>query len=106
MMKTRAGEMVPAAVISIGNIRGSAFAASRTPLYPAIVAIDESASMLCARVMRGISSIENSVAPVGARSRMACGAPSGSANPMTVCPERSDGAPPASRGPGARCRTI
>ena len=28
-----------------------------------MVAIDDSASMLCARVMRGISSIENSVAP-------------------------------------------
>ena len=30
-----------------------------------MVAIDDSASMLCARVMRGISSIESSVAPGG-----------------------------------------
>ena len=31
-MKTRAGEIVPAAVISIGNMRGSALAARSTPL--------------------------------------------------------------------------
>ena len=43
---------MPAAVINIGNMRGDAFAARSTPLYPAIVAIDDSASMLCARVMR------------------------------------------------------
>ena len=45
--------------------------------------------MLCARVMRGISSIEKSVAPVAASARIACGAPSGSAKPMTACPDRS-----------------
>ena len=40
--------------------------------------------MLCARVMRGISSIESIVTPVAAASLTACGAPSGSANPMTA----------------------
>ncbi len=55
--------MVPAAVVIIGNRRGSALAAISTALYPAIDAMDESASMLCARVMRGMNSIENSVAP-------------------------------------------
>ena len=72
-MKTLAAETVPAAVISIGNIRGSVSAASSTPLYPAMVAIDDSASMLCARVMRGMSSIDNAVAPVCASAPIASG---------------------------------
>ena len=62
-MNTRAGVTVPAAVIIIGNIRGSLSAAIKTALYPATVAIDESASMLWARVIRGMSSIENAVTP-------------------------------------------
>ncbi len=32
-------------------------------MYPQTVAMDESASMLCARVVRGISSTENDVTP-------------------------------------------
>ena len=40
--------------------------------------------MLCARVIRGISSIDSIATPVAATSRIACGAPSGSAKPMTV----------------------
>ena len=88
-MKARAAVSVPAAVISIGNIRGRWLAASSTPLYPAIVAIDDSASMLWARVMRGISSIENAVTPACASVRIASGAPSGSAKPITTCPLRS-----------------
>ena len=63
MTSTRAGGMVPAAVIIIGNIRGSVSAAMSTALYPAMVAIEDSASMLCARVILGISSIENAVTP-------------------------------------------
>ena len=47
--------------------------------------------MLCALVIRGINSIENRLTPVCARLRMTSGAPSGSAKPMTVCPERRDG---------------
>ena len=54
-----------------------------------MVAIDDSASMLCARVMRGISSIENAVTPLCASTRIASGAPSGSAKPITACPFRS-----------------
>ena len=54
-----------------------------------MVAIDDNASMLCARVMRGISSMENAVAPVRAIASTASGEPSGSAKPITVCPERS-----------------
>src|SRR6188474_2758866 len=54
-----------------------------------MVAIDESASMLCARVMRGISSIENAVVPASASVRMASGDPSGPAKPITTWPRRS-----------------
>ena len=54
-----------------------------------MVAIDDSASMLCARVMRGISSIEKAVDAACASARIASGAPSGSAKPMTVWPDRS-----------------
>ena len=44
--------------------------------------------MLCARVIRGISSIESSDTPVAATSRTICGAPRGSAKPITVWPAR------------------
>ena len=46
MMSTRAGVIVPAAVVIIGKSRGSRSAATTTALYPEIVAIDDSASML------------------------------------------------------------
>ena len=49
-----------------------------------MVAIDDSASMLWARLIRGMSSIENAVTPRAARSRAAPGSPKGSENPMTV----------------------
>ena len=49
--------MVPAAVIIIGNMRGSASAARITARYPARLAMEERA-----RVIRGISSMENSEA--------------------------------------------
>ena len=41
--------------------------------------------MLCARVIRGINSIDSTDAPVAAISRIACGAPSGLAKPITTC---------------------
>ena len=63
IISTRAGGMVPAAVVIIGNMFGSVGAAINTALYPAMEAIDESASIDCARVMRGTNSMENSVAP-------------------------------------------
>ena len=40
--------------------------------------------MLCARVMRGTSSIAKSIAPRSATARAASGAVSGSAKPMTT----------------------
>src|SRR5688500_4602323 len=76
-------------------MRGTRSAAISTALYPATVACEDSASMLCARVMRGISSIENAVAPVRASSCIARGEPSGSRKPITVCAERSDCVSPA-----------
>ena len=78
MTNTLAGVRVPAAVIIMGNILGSMLAAKSTALYPAMVAIDESTSMLCARVMRGINSMANSVAPRSASRSTAAGFPSGS----------------------------
>jgi hypothetical protein len=54
---TFAAVSVPAAVVIIGKMRGVWFAASSTALYPARFAIELSASIDCARVMRGTSSI-------------------------------------------------
>ena len=56
--------MVPAAVVSMGKSFGSVSAAMITALYPQTVAIEESASIDCARVVRGISSTEKAIAPV------------------------------------------
>ena len=53
---------MPAAVVIIGKSFGSVAAATSTALYPAIEAMEDSASMDCARVMRGTNSIEKSVA--------------------------------------------
>src|ERR1043166_1309464 len=53
-----------------------------------MVAMLESASMDCARVMRGISSMERNVTPASARPRAASPAVRGSPKPMTVCPRR------------------
>ena len=59
----RAGAIVPAAVVSIGRNRGRCSAPSSTALYPETVACDESASIDCARVVRGIDSIANPSTP-------------------------------------------
>jgi len=80
----RAAVNVPAAVIIIGNIRGSASAASSTALYPAIVAMDDSASMLCARVMRGTISMEKRMAPFAATDWVRALSLNGSEKPMTT----------------------
>ena len=50
--------------------------------------MEDSASMLCARVMRGINSMERKVTPRSARERAAPVAVSGSPKPMTVWPWR------------------
>src|ERR1039457_1172759 len=56
-----------------------------------MVAMDDSASMLCARVMRGISSMENAVTPVAASSWIVSSCPSGRTNPTRIWPARSSG---------------
>src|SRR5712691_1465157 len=61
MTKTWAGVTVPAAVMSRGKNFGKELAASRTALYPATVLIALRASMGWARVIRGMSSMENEV---------------------------------------------
>ena len=61
IIRTLAGVIVPAAVMSMGNIFGKALAAINTALYPATVPMDDRTSMLCARVILGMSSIENAM---------------------------------------------
>ena len=53
-----------------------------------MVAMEESASMLCARVMRGINSMARKLTPRSARLRAASSAVSGSPKPITVWPRR------------------
>src|SRR5437762_3250042 len=53
MTNTLAGRTVPAAVISMGKNLPRALAAMRTLLYPAMLAIELSTSMLCARAILG-----------------------------------------------------
>ena len=67
-------------------MRGNASAPSNTALYPQIVPIEESASMLCARVVRGINSTANEVTPVAASFCNTPGNPSGRKNPINTCP--------------------
>ena len=54
--KTRAGAIVPAAVMSMGKNLGNAAAAIITASYPAAVACDDKTSIICATVVRGIMS--------------------------------------------------
>ena len=60
---TLAGATVPAAVISIGKNRGSRSAAMQRGLVAGDGACDDSASIGCARVIRGIDSIANATTP-------------------------------------------
>src|SRR5438874_12706196 len=83
--------MVPAAVVSIGKILGRVSAAIKTALYPQMVPMDESASMLCARVVRGTSSTEKEVTPVSAICCTTSTDPNGRKNPISACPRRIDG---------------
>ena len=76
--------MVPAAVISIGNKRGRRSAAAITALYPATVAIEDNASIDCARLILGTSSMLNSVTGRAIAASSACGASSGFRNPITT----------------------
>jgi len=84
MINTRPGVMVPAAVVSIGKILGNASAAITTALYPAIVAMEESASMLCARVVRGINSTEKAVNRMEAICWIVSSEPNGRKNPISA----------------------
>ena len=85
---TRAGAMVPAAVVMRGNIFGSAWAAIRTARYPAMLACELRTSIDCARVVRGRSSSEKRAAPRAATAADTSGAASGAAMPTTAWPAR------------------
>ena len=51
-----------------------------------MVLMEESASMFCARVMRGINSTEKEVTPVAAIASTVCTSPSGRRNPISDWP--------------------
>ena len=89
MTNTFAGGMVPAAVISIGKSRGSTPAALMTALYPATVAMEESASIDWARLMRGTNSMLKRVTWRAMAVASAEGASSGRRKPMTAAPDLS-----------------
>ena len=95
---TFAANTVPAAVVSIGKYLAQASAASSAPLYPPMLAIDESVSMPCARVVRGTQSVANADTPRSANCRAACVLRVGISVPSHTAPRRSSAIPPASRG--------
>src|ERR1039458_3509918 len=71
--------------------------------------MEDRASMLCARVMRGISSMARKVTPRSASARAASPAVSGSPKPMAVCPCRNSArsaAPVSGFAPGLRTCKI
>ena len=90
MTSARTGAIVPAAVMSMGKRRGTRSAARTTALYPATVAWDDSASMDCARVIRGIDSIAKATTPRSRSRAMPSESLSGSRNPITTVPGASD----------------
>ena len=59
-------------------------------MYPATVAWDDSASMDCARVIRGIDSIAKATTPRSRSRAMPSESLSGSRNPITTVPGASD----------------
>ena len=80
---------MPAAVISIGKNLGRRSAASSTALYPETVACEDSASIGCARVIRGIDSSANPVTPRRVRRSMPSGSVSGWRNAIRIEPSAS-----------------
>ena len=80
---------MPAAVMSIGKKRGSCSAARSAALYPPTVAWDESASIGCARVIRGTDSSANAVTPRAASASTPAWSESGSRKAISSWPERS-----------------
>ena len=89
---TWAGGIVPAAVISIGKNRPCSSAAISTARYPDTVACEDSASIDCAREIRGIASIANAVAPVCASAALPGPFVSGARKPTSTdsAPSRAD----------------
>jgi hypothetical protein len=89
---------VPAAVISMGRKRCISCAAMRTARYPATVACEDSASIDCAREIRGIASIAKAVAPVRAIAETLSPSVRGARKPISTWSEvRPPGGPGATR---------
>ena len=85
---TRAGGIVPAAVIIIGMARANSAAASITALYPERFDCDERTSIDCARLILGTSSIAKASTPAAAYASTASRPPYGESIPTSAAPRR------------------
>ena len=83
---TLAGLIVPAAVVNIGKNLGKAADASKTALYPPILAWEDKASITCALLVRGISSMLNAVTFRSAKPLTIVGFPRGLRKLITILP--------------------
>ena len=83
---TLAGGTVPAAVMNSGRKRGSRIAASSTQRYPATRAWEVSASIDCAREIRGTSSIAKEVTLPSRSARTVSSSADGEQNPIVIAP--------------------
>ena len=77
---------MPAAVVSIGKNRVDSEAATSTALYPATLACDDSASITCAREIRGIASNANACTPAFFSASIWLSALRGAKKPISVWP--------------------
>jgi hypothetical protein len=81
---------VPAAVINNGKNRGDISAPTNTARYPAQSACEVSASIDCAREIRGTNSRENAVTPALAAASIESTAVTGDKNEIVTAPFLSD----------------
>lgn len=99
MTITLAGRMVPAAVVSMGKNRGESLAAWMAARYPATVAWLDRASMLWARVMRGMSSMAITVAFLAAKALTSSTFLWACTKPTTMAPgSKAESGPPKGAG--------
>ena len=89
MTSTLDGASVPAAVMSKGKNFPNAPAARMAARYPAIELCDDSASMDCARAMRGMASMLKAVMRFLAWSSVSSGLSSGWRNAISAEPSAS-----------------
>ena len=86
MTYTVAGGTLPAAVTCPVNRRPKELAASTTARYPAMLAIEDSTSIDCARDRRGTASIASAVKCEDARSSTSSGLRPGASRETSIAP--------------------